>query len=103
MSKADIKSILEESKIVAVVGLSPKEERDSHRVAKYLQSQGYRIIPVNPNADEVLGERRYPNLASSPLNLLTWWTSSAAPRRCRRSSSRRPLKWGPGPCGCKRG
>ena len=66
MSKADIKSILEESKTVAVVGLSPREERDSHRVAKYLQSQGYRIIPVNPNADEILGERSYPDLASIP-------------------------------------
>jgi len=66
MGKADIKSILEESKTVAVVGLSPREERDSHRVAKYLQSRGYRIIPVNPNADEVLGERSYPDLASVP-------------------------------------
>lgn len=66
MSEADIKSILEESKTVAVIGLSPREERDSHRVAKYLQSQGYRIIPVNPNADEILGERSYPDLASVP-------------------------------------
>ncbi len=66
VSEADIKSILEESKTVAVVGLSPREERDSHRVAKYLQSQGYRIIPVNPNTDEILGERSYPDLASIP-------------------------------------
>ena len=66
MCEADIKSILEESKTVAVVGLSPGEERDSHRVAKYLQSQGYRIIPVNPKADEILGERSYPDLASIP-------------------------------------
>ena len=66
MSEADIKNIFEESKTVAVVGLSPREERDSHRVAKYLQSQGYRIIPVNPNAEEVLGERSYPDLASVP-------------------------------------
>jgi predicted CoA-binding protein len=66
MNEADIKSILEESKIVAVVGLSPRPERDSHRVAKYLQGQGYRIIPVNPNAEEVLGERSYPDLASVP-------------------------------------
>lgn len=66
MREPDIKSILEESKTIAVVGLSPHEERDSHRVARYLQSQGYRIIPVNPNADEILGERSYPNLASIP-------------------------------------
>lgn len=66
MTEPDIKSILEESKTVAVVGLSPKEERDSHRVARYLQSQGYRVIPVNPSADEILGERSYPDLASVP-------------------------------------
>jgi predicted CoA-binding protein len=66
MNETDIKSILEESKTVAVVGLSPRKERDSHRVAKYLQNQGYRIIPVNPNADEILGERSYPDLASVP-------------------------------------
>jgi predicted CoA-binding protein len=66
MNEADIKSILEESKTVAVVGLSPREERDSHRVAKYLQGQGYRIIPVNPNAEEILGERSYPDLGSVP-------------------------------------
>jgi predicted CoA-binding protein len=66
MNEADIKSILEESKTVAVVGLSPREERDSYRVAEYLQSQGYRIIPVNPNADGILGERSYPDLVSIP-------------------------------------
>jgi predicted CoA-binding protein len=66
MSEANIKTILEESRTVAVVGLSPRPERDSHRVAKYLQGQGYRIIPVNPNAEEVLGERSYPDLASVP-------------------------------------
>ncbi len=65
----DIKRILEESKTVAVVGLSPREERDSHRVAKYLQGQGYRVIPVNPNADEILGECSYPNLASVPESI----------------------------------
>jgi hypothetical protein len=66
MSEADIKYILENSKTVAVVGLSPRGERDTHRVAKYLQSQGYRIIPVNPKAGEILGERSYPDLASVP-------------------------------------
>ena len=66
MSEADIKNILEESQTIAVVGLSPRAERDSHRVAKYLQSQGYRIIPVNPSADEILGERSYPDLATVP-------------------------------------
>lgn len=57
---------LSESKVIAVVGLSPKPERDSHRVAKYLQSVGYCIIPVNPMAEEVLGEKSYPDLKSVP-------------------------------------
>ena len=80
MSEADIKNILEESKTVAVVGLSPNEERDSHRVAKYLQSQGYRIIPVNPKADEILGERSYPDLVSiaEPIDVVDVFRRSEA-------------------------
>ena len=62
----DIEAILRECKTVAVVGLSPNPARPSHRVAVYLQSQGYRIVPVNPNATEVLGEPCYPNLAAIP-------------------------------------
>ena len=61
-----VRDILEKSKIIAVVGLSPKPERDSHEVAKYLQDQGYRIVPVNPRADNILGEKSYPDLASIP-------------------------------------
>ena len=61
-----VRDILEKSKIIAVVGLSPKPERDSHKVAKYLQDQGYRIVPVNPRADTILGEKSYPDLASIP-------------------------------------
>jgi len=57
---------LSKSKTIAVVGLSPDPERDSHRVSKYMQQQGYRIIPVNPMADEVLGEKSYPDLKSVP-------------------------------------
>jgi predicted CoA-binding protein len=57
---------LRNSKTIAVVGLSDNPERDSHRVAKYLQSQGYRIIPVNPMIEETLGERSYPDLKSVP-------------------------------------
>jgi predicted CoA-binding protein len=48
------------------VGLSPDPTRASHNVARYLQAQGYRIIPVNPMVEEVLGEKSYPNLASVP-------------------------------------
>lgn len=58
--------ILKESKTIAVVGLSDKPERDSHRVARYLQQAGYRIIPVNPALKHVLDETCYPDLASIP-------------------------------------
>lgn len=61
-----IQKILEDSRTVAVVGLSPRQHRDSHEVAKYLQDQGYRIIPVNPKAEEVLNEKCYPDLESVP-------------------------------------
>ena len=61
-----IQEILEQSKVIAVVGLSPKPHRDSHEVAKYLQGNGYRIIPVYPRADSILGEKVYPDLKSIP-------------------------------------
>lgn len=51
---------------IAVVGLSPKEDRPSYVVARYLQSHGYKITPVNPRADEILGEKCYPNLSAIP-------------------------------------
>ncbi len=58
--------ILSSSQVVAVVGLSPKPNRPSYRVASYLKEQGYRIIPVNPKTKEILGETCYPDLASIP-------------------------------------
>lgn len=61
-SRDDIETLLRESKTVAVVGLSPKPHRESHGVARYLQAQGYRIVPVNPHAREVLGEKAYTSL-----------------------------------------
>lgn len=66
MDDNKIRSILKNSKTVAVVGLSPRPERDSYEVAHYLQGAGYKIIPVNPKADEILGEKAYPDLASVP-------------------------------------
>ncbi|MBN2226760.1 MAG: CoA-binding protein [candidate division Zixibacteria bacterium] len=60
----DIKNLLRQSKTIAVVGLSANPDRASYRVAAYLQSQGYTIIPVNPNADEILGMRTYPDLTA---------------------------------------
>ncbi len=62
-----MKSILERVKTIAVMGLSPDESKDSHKVAKYLQSQGYKIIPVYPKDDEkILGEQVYTSLADVP-------------------------------------
>lgn len=61
-----IRELLTSTENIAVVGCSADPNRDSHRVAAYLQRVGYRIIPVNPNHDEILGERSYPDLASIP-------------------------------------
>jgi len=61
-----VKQALTEAKRIAVVGLSPKPERDSNMVARYLQAHGYEIIPVNPVLDQVLGVKAYPDLASIP-------------------------------------
>jgi predicted CoA-binding protein len=64
MNMRTIQQILQESKTVAVVGLSNKPEKPSHGVAHYLQQQGYRILPVNPAyaGQRILGETVYPNL-----------------------------------------
>lgn len=69
MDDTRIREILENSKTIAVVGLSPKPERDSYEVARYLQEAGYKIIPVNPRSDEILGEKAYPDLASIPESI----------------------------------
>lgn len=61
-----IREILTGSKTWAVVGCSPDPTRESHRVARVLQSSGYRVIPVNPLADEILGERCYPSVTAIP-------------------------------------
>lgn len=58
-----------EIKTIAVVGLSDNPERASYRVAKYLQDQGYRIIPVNPTKDRVLGEKSYASLTDIPQDI----------------------------------
>ncbi|HCO42830.1 MAG TPA: CoA-binding protein [Gammaproteobacteria bacterium] len=62
----DLRRILTECRTIAVVGLSAKEPRASHQVARYLQQHGYRIIPVHPRFDSVLGERCYARLADIP-------------------------------------
>lgn len=62
----EIRRLLKQVRTIAMVGLSPRPERDSYRVAKYLQDHGYRVVPVNPTADEVLGEKSYPSLGQVP-------------------------------------
>ena len=61
-----ISEILHSARTIAVVGLSAKRYRPSHGVAEYLQRCGYRIIPVNPQEAEILGEKSYPDLDSIP-------------------------------------
>jgi predicted CoA-binding protein len=65
-SDAELRSILGDARTIAVVGLSSKPDRPSHEVAAFLQDKGYRIVPVNPNEREVLGERAYDSLLDVP-------------------------------------
>ncbi len=64
-----LKQILDSAKTIAVVGLSNKPDRPSYDVASYLQRVGYRIIPVNPMIDEVLGEKVYKSLREVPVRV----------------------------------
>jgi len=63
---ARIREALESARTVAVVGCSPNPERPSNEIARYLQRQGYRVVPINPGHPEILGERCYPSLAAVP-------------------------------------
>ena len=65
MTSNAIHQSLAHCKTIAVVGLSPKPHRDSYRVSKYMQEQGFRIVPINPNAPEVLGEKSYASLTEA--------------------------------------
>ena len=62
----DLKAILSDAETVAVVGCSGREERTSHKIARYLQDNGYRVVPINPGYDDVLGEPCYPDVQSVP-------------------------------------
>ncbi|PSQ99952.1 MAG: CoA-binding protein [Bacteroidetes bacterium QS_9_68_14] len=64
----DLKPILSDAQTIAVVGCSGREDRTSHKIARYLQDNGYRVVPVNPNYDEVLGEPCYPDLQHVPAD-----------------------------------
>jgi uncharacterized protein len=66
---SELRRILATCKTIAVVGLSPQWHRPSYFAAKYMQAHGYRIVPVNPTASEILGERSYPSLADAAQGL----------------------------------
>lgn len=75
---SDIRRILETNKTVAVLGLSPKPARDSHKVAAFLREKGYRIIPVRPAQKRILGETAYPDLDAldQPVDILDVFRNS---------------------------
>lgn len=68
-NKEEIKAIFESVKTIAVIGLSPDESKASYRVAKYLQNVGYKIIPVYPKEEEILGEKVYRSLLEIPFEV----------------------------------
>ncbi|QOP41351.1 CoA-binding protein [Sulfurimonas marina] len=65
----EVKEIFDSVKTIAVLGLSPNPEKDSHRVAAYMQAQGYKIVPVYPKEDEILGEKVYRSLKEIPFKV----------------------------------
>jgi len=69
LGEKEIKEILSTYKTVAVVGISPKEDRPSYRVASYLKSKGYRIIPVRPEGNMIIGEKVYHSLQEIPKEI----------------------------------
>jgi predicted CoA-binding protein len=69
LSEGQIKDLLAKSKNIAVVGLSKEPEKDSNKVSVYLQQHGYRIIPVNPFVEQVLGEESYKSLLEIPMEI----------------------------------
>jgi len=60
-----VRTLLASPRVWAVVGCSPRPDRDSHRIAAFLRSRGNTIVPIHPQADEILGERAYPSLAAA--------------------------------------
>lgn len=64
-----LRQILSNASTIAVVGASSKPDRSSHGIMRRLQQVGYRVVPVNPNETEVLGERAYPSLKDVPIKI----------------------------------
>jgi predicted CoA-binding protein len=69
MKDQEIREVLRGSKTVAVIGISPREDRPSYGVASYLKSKGYRIIPVRPDGEKILGEKVYHSLTEIPMEI----------------------------------
>jgi predicted CoA-binding protein len=70
LADGEIRTLLQRTHTIAVVGLSPRPDRDSYAVARFLQRNGYRIIPVNPNLNgPVLGEQPYASLREVPVHI----------------------------------
>ena len=65
-SEKEIVEVLKEYNKIAIVGLSPKKDRDSNRVARYLLDKGFEVVPVNPNCGEILGQVSYPSILDIP-------------------------------------
>jgi len=68
-NKEEIKEIFESVKTIAILGLSPDETKDSHKVAKYLQEVGFKIVPVYPKEETILGEKVYRSLLEIPFDI----------------------------------
>jgi uncharacterized protein len=68
-SDQELKDILSTTKIIASVGLSGNQQKESYGIGLYLQEQGYQVIPVNPTATEILGKTSYPDLESVPVKI----------------------------------
>ncbi len=69
LSDSEVRNALQHGKTIAIVGLSNRSTRPSYGVARYLQEHGYQIVPVNPYADQILGEQAYPDLSSIPFDV----------------------------------
>ncbi len=68
-SKEDIRNILTKYNTVAVIGMSKNPEKDAYRIPEYLMKNGYRVIPVNPSTDEILGHRSFKRLLEVPYDV----------------------------------
>jgi hypothetical protein len=69
MKDQEIKDMFRNIKTIAIIGISPKEDRPSYVVASYLKSKGYRVIPVRPDGEEILGEKVYHSLSEIPKEI----------------------------------